>query len=241
MANWSVLKDSIPEFLESAGNKRSSETYFLRSEIDSVLLQLQRSDSQEALYQLACVHRHWDSPLVNRIFFSGLNQLRGKFGDFYIDMLITEFSSAAYIPQKDWQRREIDYAKLLAEGAADIFPEFTSVKREAVFEGFRVDLLAQMPDSGRDVLFELKLGTEDPTPQLQRYAAHFKDPVLIGITEKSLPPRKEQENIYYFTYDMLNCRAAANICRQFSGECKLMNFFSGKFDADFGLKEALIR
>lgn len=214
MYEWSVLKDSIPVHLEAA-NKSDAHWTFLHDAIENMLFQLRNVGSQEALYQLAIVHRNWDSPLINRIFFSGLNLLRGRFGNFFIDMLITEFAFAAYIPLDDRQRKETDFAKLVADGLADIFPEFTFIKREAAFDNFRVDLLAKMPASNRDVLFELKLGAEDPTPQLLKYASHFRNPILIGITEKRLPPQQKCENVHYITYTILNRRAAANICKQF--------------------------
>ncbi len=228
MLKWSVLNDSISEFMADINRPA---TDFLHFEIDSVLIQLNKADTQESLYQLASVHRKWGSPLSNRIFFSGLNQLRDKFGDFYIDMLITEFSPSAYIPQRNFPRREIDYAQLVRDGAEDIFPEFTEFRREAVFENFRVDLLAKMP-TGQAVIFELKTGAKNPTPQLIRYSQYFHNPILIGITEKALRPCEECDRVYYFTYDMLNCRAASNIRRQFSTR-SFPNDSSSRFDSDF--------
>lgn len=230
MSEWSVLNDSISEFIAAANKNRLLSTSFLYHEIISVLFQLNQANSEEALYQLACIHRQWDSPLINRIFFSGLNQFRDKFGDFYIDMLISEFCPSAYIPQRDHQYKEADYARLVKQGAPDIFPKFAAFQREAVFEGFRTDLLAKKAVSGRHVLFELKSGTEDPTPQLMRYSKHFKDPILIGITGKALPPHKRREGVYYLTYDMLNQMAAANICRKFSGRNALFSPLPSEFD-----------
>lgn len=128
----------------------------------------------------------------------------------------------------------------MADGIEDIFPEFTEFKREAIFEGFRVDLLAQVPESERYVLFELKTGADDPTPQLLRYSKSFNDPILIGITEKTLFPSQEREQVYYFTYDMLNRRAAANICRQFSKRDVPFNLSPSKFDLDFRTDKASI-
>lgn len=78
------------------------------------------------------------------------------------------------------------------------------VKREAVFDNFRIDLLAQEPHSGRDILLEFKLGANDSTPQLLEYARFFRKPILIGVTEKHLLERKKYSGIYYFTYADLN-------------------------------------
>lgn len=232
MWRWSVLKDSIPEFLNNVYQNGVSWS-LKQHEVESVLMQLQKADSQEKLYRIAQIHRCWDSPEQNRIFFSGLNMLRESMGDFYINMLIEEFSSAAYIPQNGWHRKEADYAGLIVNGIADIFPEFASVKREAVFDGFRIDIFAKMPAVGREVLCELKLGTQDPTPQLLKYAEHFEDPVLIGITEGELPQHRRSGDVYYFTYEMLNHRAAANIIQKFGDGGKWINFFSSEFDSDF--------
>ncbi len=238
MFEWSVLKNSIPEFMTSTEKERLFSIVLLRHEIYSMLSELSNISNPESLYQLLCVRREWKRPSVNRILFSGLNLLRDKFGDFYIDMLITEFAPSAYIPQKNWQHKEVDYSRLLADGIEDIFPEFTEFKREAMFEGFRVDLLAKVPASERYVLFELKTGVDDPTPQLLRYSKHFNDPILIGITEKSLPRHRECDQVYYFTYDMLNRRAAANICRQFSKRDVPFNLSPSKFDLQFQRNKA---
>jgi len=238
MLKWSVLKDSIPEFMASTEKDNLFSTVFLRYEIEFMLSELSSISSPESLYQLLCMRREWKSPSVNRILFSGLNHLRDRFGDFYIDMLITEFSSSAYIPQINWQRKEVEYSGLLADGIEDIFPEFTGFKQEVIFEGFRVDLLAKVPTSERYVLFELKTGVDDPTPQLLRYSKHFNDPILIGLTEKSLPRHRECDQVYYFTYDMLNRRATANICRKFSKRNVPFNLSPTKFDLHFRTNKA---
>lgn len=221
MYEWSVLNDSLLECVKTAN--RCPVKYF---DIISVLFQIQNVTDQEYLYRLTNVHRHWESPLKNRVFFSGLNLLRDKFGDFFINMLIAEFSDVAYIPQNGWHEREFDYARLVVEGAADIFPELTSVEQEVLFNGFRVDIFANVSASGREVLFELKRGDGDPTSQLLRYAVHFDNPILIGITEKELPRNKRCEDICYLTYEMLNRRAAANIIRQFGNKTESFEFCS---------------
>ena len=53
-------------------------------------------------------------------------------------------------------------------------------------------------------LFELKLGDADPTPQLERYARMFQDPILIGVTEKALPGALCRPHVTYYTYHSLN-------------------------------------
>jgi hypothetical protein len=229
---WSVLKDSIPAYLEAAGRDGRSHD-FLTHEASSILLQLRRAKDCKDLYQLACMHRQFHSPLINRLFFSGLNLVRDRFGDFFIDLLIQELAPAAYFPRPDRPRPESAYAAYLEGGLPDIFPELVPIKKEAVFDHFRVDLLAKMPSLQRDVLFELKLGGEDPTPQLLRYAPHFRGPVLIGLTEKQLRPRQMHKDVYYFTYAMLNRRAGENICRHFSSDYSPACFSACEFDRDF--------
>ena len=80
----------------------------------------------------------------------------------------------------------------MMDSFSDLFPTYRLLGQEYLLpDGGRVDLLAMKGD--RAVLFELKLGDADPTPQLERYARMFQDPILIGVTEKSsawraLPP-----------------------------------------------------
>lgn len=222
MYRWSVLKNSLLDEYSKDPEHRSLKQF----DMQNILEQIQKIVDQESLYGLASFHRRWHSPLKNRMFFSGLNLLRERFGDFFINMLIWEFSSAAYIPHGHWHEKEADYARLVEEGAADIFPEFTSFHREAVFDGFRIDLLAKESASKRDVLFELKQGALDPTPQLLRYSTHFHDPILIGITEKVLPSHKKHASVNYFTYETLNYQAAENIIKQFGGKSKTIIFSS---------------
>lgn len=148
-------------------------------------------------------------------------------------MLMDVFSEAAYIAQDDRRHKESDYAKMIEDGFPDIFPELTLVKREAVFNDFRIDLLAKDPCSGKDVLFELKLGANDPTIQLVEYSTFFTEPILIGVTEKCLLETQKHSNIYYFTYADLNRRVSANLRKRFGGTQKSFSYFPSKFDRDF--------
>lgn len=236
MHNWSVLNDSIQDFLEiSTLLQKNIDWDILRMEIDAILRQLSNVQNQEDLYAVAAFHQHWHNAVTNRILFSALNNLRSHFGNFYIDMLMEVFSEAAYIAQDDRHRKEADYARMVESGFSDIFPELNFVKREAVFDGFYVDLLAKESRSGRDVLFEFKLAANDPTPQLVKYAAFFVQPILIGVTEKKLLERQKKSDIYYFTYADLNRRALANLRRRFGGTEKAFPYFSSKFDREFEL------
>lgn len=226
MWNWSVLNDSIQDFLETDRYPQKNIRWdTMQIEINNILRQLSNVQNQEDLYAVAAFHQHWHSAVINRILFSALNHLRDRFGDFYINMLMEVFSEAAYIAQNDHPHKEADYTRMIEGGFSDIFPELTFVKREAVFDGFRIDLLAKEPRSGRDVLFELKLEANDPTPQLVNYNASFAQPILIGITEKRLSEWRRHSDIYYFTYADLNRRAAANLRRQFGGTEKAFSYF----------------
>ena len=239
MYNWSVLNDSIRDFLTTPASFQNFQEKIswdmARFQINNIVRQLNNAKSPEELYAVVDFHRCWHNAEINRMLFSALNGLRNRFGNFYIDMLIEMFSQAAYITQDDHQRRESDYARMVEFGFPDLFPELSDVKREAAFDDFRADLLAKEPYSGRDVLFELKLGTCDPTPQLKKYASSFAQPILIGITEKRLPEYRESPEVYYFTYRTLNQRAAANIRKQFGGTEKFFSYSSSKFDHAIGL------
>ncbi len=100
MCAWSVLKDSIPAYLEAAGRDGRSHD-FLTHEASSILLQLRRAKDCKDLYQLACMHRQFHSPLINRLFFSGLNLVRDRFGDFFIDLLIQELAPDRTAPGRN--------------------------------------------------------------------------------------------------------------------------------------------
>ncbi|KEZ89284.1 hypothetical protein [Lacrimispora celerecrescens] len=237
MHNWSVLNDSIQSFLKISTLQHEVLHYIewesMKITISNILRQLEDVREPKDLYSLAAFHQKWHSAMINRIFFSLLNNFRSQFGDFYIDMLMEVFAEAAYVAQDDRRHKEADYVRMIEGGFPDIFPELTLVKREAVFEGFRLDLLAKEPGSGRDVLFEVKLGTADPTPQLLEYAAFFSQPILIGITEKRLLKRREHADVFYFSYSELNQRAVANLRDRFEKPDKAFSYFPSRFDKEF--------
>lgn len=239
MHNWSVLNDSVQSFLKISIPQHEVLHYIdwggMKTIISGILRQLEDVREPKDLYSLAVFHQQWHNAAINRIFFSLLNNFRSQFGDFYIDMLMEVFAEAAYVAQDDRQYKEADYVRMIADGFSDIFPELTLVKREAVFESFRLDLLAKEPRSGRDVLFEVKLGAADPTPQLLEYAAFFSQPILIGVTEKKLPERRKHADVFYFSYFELNRRAVANLRDRFGKPDKAFAYFPSKFDDEFKL------
>jgi len=193
MHNWSVLNNSIRDFTDIPFDKRIHWS-FVGTEISNIMRQLEGVHTQEELYDWAAFHQQWHGPTTNKIFFSLLNTLRSRFGDFYIDMLMDIFSEAAYIAQDDRHRKESDYVKLIEHGFSDIFPEFDFVKREAVFQSFRVDLLAMDSISNKSVLFEVKLGADDPTAQLLRYSSFFSNPIFNWHHRKTFAmPKKTSE------------------------------------------------
>lgn len=241
MYNWSVLNDSVQSFLKLSIPQHEVVHYIkwesMKIIISNILRQLEDVREPKDLYNLAAFHQKWHSATINRIFFSLLNNFRSQFGDFYIDMLMEVFAEAAYVAQDDQQHKETDYVRMIEDGFPDIFPELTLVKREAAFEGFRLDLLAKEPRSGRDVLFEVKLGAADPTPQLLEYAAFFPQPILIGVTEKRLPERRKHADIFYFSYLELNQRAVANLRDRFGKPDKAFSYFPSRFDKEFKIEQ----
>lgn len=237
MYKWSVLNNFIKDYEEDLPSEEISyweKTFRERVKIHiiGILYGISSAESIADLYELGKMHQTWHNPFMNKLFFSALNDLRGKFEDAYIDMLMEIFAEAAYIAQDDRNHSEADFVKMMEDGFEDIFPELSFVKREAVFENVRLDLLAEEPYSRRAVIFEAKLGSKDPTNQLLAYRNLFDNPFLVGITENRLPDRIKQSGIYYFTYQELNTRAVYNIQKTFSKGRKSFKYLPQKFDLD---------
>jgi len=51
---------------------------------------------------------------------------------------------------------------------------------------------------GRPVIIELKVDNRDPTPQLLRYAPCFENPILVGVTQRSLPIEWLHDDVQYY-------------------------------------------
>lgn len=91
-----------------------------------------------------------------------------------------------------------------------LFPDYYYDRQEYRCGAGIIDILAGekksavtglLPGSyrfGRPVIIELKVDIRDPTPQLLRYAPCFDDPILVGITQRSLPTEWLHDNVKYF-------------------------------------------
>ena len=103
----------------------------------------------------------------------------GTFWDFSILSLQKMLLPYAYfLPMGTYRRySERQLQVRMMDSFSDLFPTYRLLGQEYLLpDGGRVDLLAMEGD--RAVLFELKLGNADPTPQLERYARMFQDPIL---------------------------------------------------------------
>jgi len=99
---------------------------------------------------------------------------------------------------------ETQYKELLIRNFSTIdqFKIFQFVSKEAKLKhGDRIDILCKEILSERPVIVELKLGAKSAHKQLRSYAVSFDNPILINISEK-LPPNK-RDDISYYTYDEL--------------------------------------
>jgi len=99
---------------------------------------------------------------------------------------------------------ETQYKELLIRNFSTInqFKIFQFISKEARLKhGDRIDILCKEILSERPVIVELKLGAKSAHKQLRSYAVSFDNPILINISEK-LPPNK-RDDISYYTYDEL--------------------------------------
>ncbi|MCQ4637227.1 hypothetical protein NE619_10885 [Anaerovorax odorimutans] len=236
MYDWSVLNNTITGYITSKAENKDMdiwEEFGIDFQINNVIRNMKAAKTIEDLYVYGKNHQRWDSPFVNKLFFSALNELRGKFGGSTIGMLMDVFAEAAYIAQDDHPRKESDYVIMIEQGFEDIFPEFEFIKREAQIDNYRLDILAKDKRSKKAVIFEVKMGRKDPTSQLLTYKKIFDKPLLIGITEKRLIEHQQHKDIYYFTYDDLNKRAVANIQNKYSNsKNRFTVYYSKQFDRD---------
>lgn len=99
-------------------------------------------------------------------------------------------------------KNERDYQSDIVHKFDTIFPELELVSSERKIPGssYRADILAKEKNSGRDVIIELKVKRNNPTPQLRKYSKYFKNPLLIGITEECLKDSEREKGIMYYTY-----------------------------------------
>lgn len=98
--------------------------------------------------------------------------------------------------------REKQMQKEISDNFNSIFPEFEFIQTEKVIDGIgRIDILAKKGE--QFVIIELKAGRKNPNKQLIAYASEFKSPILIGITEESLPKESILQGIQYFLFSDL--------------------------------------
>ncbi len=219
---WSVLNDSIQDALIGPPDDMHTLA-FIRwdlKRIDALSIQNALASAQDfaKVFCLASDQAYLSGPDMRKIFISGLNALRERYGDYAIDKLQASVADAAYVPVGDRRYAEAFVVDRIVQGFEDIFPELVFVGKEVwIGEDMRVDILARELLSGRDVIMEVKLGARDPTKQLLKYARGFSNPVLLGITEKQLRAGNRNARIEYVTFGDLNRRAIGNIKAKFSG------------------------
>ena len=235
MLNWSVLNNSIQRFFELSPAR--NDRYYIdwdimRTNIWLAVNKVSNAENFEALYSIASFYKEWHGTVENKILFSALNDVRERFGDTAINILLEVFAEAGYIVQDNRRRKEAAISIMIADGFRDIFPELGFVNREATIENGRVDILAKEPLSNRDVILEVKLGSSDPTQQLLNYGQCFKHAILIGVTDRRLCEHLHHKDIHYFTYAELNMRAAANICKRYSKDTSKMIYYPRSFDKE---------
>lgn len=93
---------------------------------------------------------------------------------------------------------------------SSFFPDLELVGQEVNLKGIgRIDILAKK--GVRFVIIELKSGHRNPNIQLLAYAAHYNNPILVGITEAELNAEQKLDFIQYFTLQEIRKRANSYI------------------------------
>ena len=99
---------------------------------------------------------------------------------------------------------EKNYHSFMVSNFNRIFPEYIFVDSEFSLSGEdrdRVDILAKEIKTDRPVIIELKVGSISAHKQLRSYAYHFKNPILVNVSESL--PKSRREGIIYRTYEGL--------------------------------------
>lgn len=137
----------------------------------------------------------------------------------YIDKFISLFGKTAITYLKDDITAEMclqckrepediktekEYQAELISDFSKIFPWCTLIGSEISVIGVgRIDILATDNATGNPVIMELKIKNKNPNAQLLAYSSHYKNPILIGITETDIDVKQKLENIKYYTFKEL--------------------------------------
>ena len=130
-----------------------------------------------------------------------------KFGSEAITLLCDSITAEMVLPCSNVPEKtlsESDYKKYIVKNFSHLFPSYQYVGQEIEVEGIgRIDILAKHKETNQAVIIELKISNFNPNKQLIAYGSKYNNPILIGITEMSLPDEKKINNIIYFTYEEL--------------------------------------
>lgn len=95
---------------------------------------------------------------------------------------------------------EANMKKEIVNNFTKAFPNYTFVETEKRVNGIgRIDIFAL--SGKRPVIMELKVKHKNPNGQLLAYATEFLNPILIGITQETIPLEGRLPQISYFTLD----------------------------------------
>lgn len=146
--------------------------------------------------------------------FDGLNLLIEELSNPYYCL---KFNSTAIVYLKDsivaekslsFNLKEViklsekNMQKEIADNFPTLFPNYEFECCEKPVKGIgKIDIFAKSGE--RPVIIELKVGNKNPNTQLIAYGSCFKNPILIGITEKELSKESKHQGITYYTFDEL--------------------------------------
>jgi len=140
-----------------------------------------------------------------RILRDTVNTFCSKFGADAIVYLADCITAEMILPCKSEEVRQFKEKQLQNELLINFnaaFPKYYLLGSEIPVDGIgRIDILAEETETGREIIFELKVGSGNPNKQLIAYASKFNNPILIGVTEFPINDSMKLQNVIYLTFD----------------------------------------
>lgn len=140
-----------------------------------------------------------------RVLANALRKYYAKYGCDCMAYLIDSIQAEMTMPCKGVASRRLSekvMKKEILNNFNKIFPCFDNVETEKSVNGIgRIDIYAEKDK--RPVIIELKINRKNPNQQLLAYGLAFKNPILIGITEKPIRQEQKIQGIEYYALSEL--------------------------------------